>query len=137
MNCISIALGSVAVCFCFSTTVSGQTGRVAGIETKTVGPTVEQQDKTKWNLRSTKVIKRFDKNGNRKLEGEERALAREFVKRQRAIQLEQRRQDAILKTYDANGDGKLSKEEEAVMTMEIQKLANVFVGFIEIIAKSK
>jgi Ca2+-binding EF-hand superfamily protein len=48
------------------------------------------------------MMKKFDKDGDGKLNEEERAAVREEMKR---------RKDALLKKFDADGDGKLSDAE--------------------------
>jgi len=54
-------------------------------------------------------VKKYDKNGDGKLDQEERAA------------LQKDRQAEMLKKYDKNGDGKLDKEERAALNADKKK----------------
>lgn len=62
--------------------------------------------------RRAENIKRFDRNGDGKLDQDERAEARSTMKQERSAKAE-RRQNHLLKRYDKNGDGKLDDAERA------------------------
>src|SRR5262245_52195488 len=57
----------------------------------------------------SEILKKYDKNGDGKLDEEERAAARKD------------REQEMLKKYDKNGDGKLDDTERQAMRDEIRK----------------
>lgn len=63
---------------------------------------------------SARMIAEFDKDGDGKLNDEERAAAKEAMKKRRAERL---------KKYDKDGDGKLNDEEKAAMREDLKKNA--------------
>lgn len=54
------------------------------------------------------LLKRFDKNGDGKLDDAEKAEAKKFAQEHKGAG-----KDALLKKFDANGDGKLDETEKA------------------------
>ncbi len=58
--------------------------------------------------RERSIIKKFDQDGDGRLDKQEQRTANEAIKT-----AGQREKDAWLKRMDTNGDGKVSKEEEA------------------------
>jgi len=75
---------------------------------------------TEMAKRREELIKRFDKNGDGKLDEEEKAAAKEAMKMEGGgrgpggAEGEKRRAE-LLKRFDKNGDGKLDDEERAEM----------------------
>lgn len=61
------------------------------------------------NRVSDEVLKKYDKNGDGKLDESERQAMREDLKKDR------------LKKYDKNGDGKLDEQERAAMREDLKK----------------
>jgi Ca2+-binding EF-hand superfamily protein len=62
--------------------------------------------------RRAEYVRRFDKNGDGKLDQAERTEAKSTMKQERSAKAE-RRQKNLLKRYDKNGDGKLDEAEKA------------------------
>ena len=65
-------------------------------------------------LREAEMLKRFDKNGDGKLDDEEKKAMADARKDQ-AKDLGKGRRETILKRFDKDGDGKLSDEERKTM----------------------
>lgn len=63
------------------------------------------------------ILEKFDKNGDGKLDEEERKAAREAMAEMRA-----NREKEMLAKYDKNGDGKLDGEERKIMRENMRKM---------------
>lgn len=72
------------------------------------------------------LMKQFDKDGDGRLNEEERAAAREAIKNKSADleQLKKNHAKDIIKKFDVDGDGKLDQEELSAFLDEQRKLFN-------------
>lgn len=72
------------------------------------------------------LMKQFDKDGDGRLNEEERAAAREVIKNKSADleQLKKNHAKDVIKKFDVDGDGKLDQEELSAFLDEQRKLFN-------------
>lgn len=114
---------------CFAATLFLLPGLWAGDSLPTAAtPTEESSPSVDTTARQAELLKRYDKNGDGKLDDSEKAAAKTEMQKHGSARKAKMRERALAR-YDKNGDGKLDESERAAAMAEIKSRPGVIKRF--------